>query len=56
MRRTARLFRLMDALRGHRHPVAAPRQASELEVSVRTIYRDVSTLVELGAPIVGEAC
>jgi predicted DNA-binding transcriptional regulator YafY len=45
----------MDALRGHRHPVAATRLASELEVSVRTIYRDVSTLVELGAPIEGEA-
>jgi len=53
--RTARLFRLMDALRGHRRPVTAARLAGELAVSVRTVYRDVQTLVDLGAPIEGEA-
>jgi predicted DNA-binding transcriptional regulator YafY len=45
----------MDALRAHRRPVTATRLAEELEVSVRTIYRDVRTLAELGAPIEGEA-
>jgi len=55
MSRTARLFLLMDALRAHRRPVAAERLAQDLEVSVRTIYRDMQTLVGLGAPIAGEA-
>jgi predicted DNA-binding transcriptional regulator YafY len=55
MSRTARLFRLMDALRGHRRPVTASYLAAELAVSPRTVYRDVQTLVGLGAPIEGEA-
>lgn len=55
MSRTTRLFRLIDALRAHRRPVTAQRLAEQLAVSVRTIYRDVQTLVELGAPIDGEA-
>jgi predicted DNA-binding transcriptional regulator YafY len=45
----------MDALRSHRRPVTASRLAVDLCVSVRTIYRDVQALVELGAPIDGEA-
>jgi predicted DNA-binding transcriptional regulator YafY len=53
--RTARLFLLLDAFRAHRRPVTAQRLADELDVSVRTIYRDVQTLIELGAPIDGEA-
>lgn len=55
MNRAARLFMLMDALRGRRRPVAAAQLAAELDVSLRTIYRDVQTLVALGAPIEGEA-
>jgi len=55
MSRTARLFLLMDALRAHRRPVAAESLAQELDVSVRTIYRDMQTLIGLGAPIAGEA-
>ena len=46
---------LMDALRGHRRPVTAARLAEDLAVSVRTIYRDMQTLIELGAPVEGEA-
>jgi len=46
---------LMDALRAHRRPVAAESLAQELDVSVRTIYRDMQTLIGLGAPIEGEA-
>ncbi len=54
MSRSARLFLLMDALRGHRRPVAAAQLADTLAVSVRTIYRDIQTLMGLGAPIDGE--
>jgi len=53
--RTSRLFMLLDALRGHRRPVTATQLARDLSVSLRTIYRDIGTLVELGAPIDGEA-
>jgi predicted DNA-binding transcriptional regulator YafY len=55
MSRTTRLFKLMDALRGHRRPVTAARLAETLSVSVRTVYRDIQTLMDLGAPIAGEA-
>ena len=55
MSRTTRLFKLMDALRGHRRPVTAARLAEDLAVSVRTVYRDIQTLMDLGAPVEGEA-
>ena len=55
MSRTTRLFKLMDALRGHRRPVTAARLAEDLSVSVRTVYRDIQTLIDLGAPLEGEA-
>jgi predicted DNA-binding transcriptional regulator YafY len=46
---------LLDALRGHRRPVTATQLSQTLSVSLRTIYRDIGTLIELGAPIDGEA-
>jgi predicted DNA-binding transcriptional regulator YafY len=46
---------LMDVLRSHRRPVTAARLAEDMSVSVRTIYRDMQTLIELGAPVAGEA-
>lgn len=55
MSRTSRLFNLMDALRGRRRPITAAKLASELSVSMRTVYRDVQTLIGLGAPIDGGA-
>ena len=55
MSRTTRLFKLMDALRGHRRPVTAARLAEDLAVSIRTVYRDIQTLIDLGAPLGGEA-
>jgi predicted DNA-binding transcriptional regulator YafY len=55
MDKTERLFVLLDALRRRRSPVTAETLAEEQEVSVRTIYRDVQTLIGLGAPIEGEA-
>ncbi len=45
----------MDALRGRRRPVTAAQLAGELSVSMRTVYRDVQTLMGLGAPIDGGA-
>ncbi|MES2324624.1 MAG: YafY family protein [Pseudomonadota bacterium] len=55
MSRTNRLFLLLDALRGNRRPVTAAALAEQLKVSERTIYRDIQTLAELGAPVKGEA-
>jgi predicted DNA-binding transcriptional regulator YafY len=53
--RSERLFALIQALRRHRRPVTAQQLASELSVSVRTVYRDIETLVAQGATIAGEA-
>src|SRR5690606_34245595 len=55
MDKTQRPFSVMDALRRHRRPVTAAAPAEEQGVSVRTLYRDVQTLIGLGAPIDGEA-
>lgn len=55
MDKTERLFALLDALRRRRSPITAETLAEEQQVSVRTIYRDVQTLVGLGAPVDGEA-
>ena len=51
MARSIRLLALLQALRGHRSPVTAAALARELEVSGRTIYRDLSELTLQGAPI-----
>jgi predicted DNA-binding transcriptional regulator YafY len=53
--RSARLLDLIQALRRRRRPATAAALAAELGVSLRTIYRDVATLVAQGAPIEGEA-
>ncbi len=42
-------------MRGRHQPVTAARLAEALEVSERTIYRDIAELVAQGAPIDGEA-
>ena len=55
MDKTERLFAVMDALRRHRRPITAASLAEEQGVSVRTLYRDIQTLIGLGAPIDGEA-
>jgi predicted DNA-binding transcriptional regulator YafY len=54
MRRADRLFRLVQLLRGRRLSTAA-WLAGRLEVSLRTIYRDVADLQAQGVPIEGEA-
>ncbi len=55
MSRTERLFDLIQLLRTYRYPVTAARLAGQLEVTVRTVYRDIATLQALGAPVDGEA-
>jgi predicted DNA-binding transcriptional regulator YafY len=55
MSRTSRLLTLLQALRRRDRPVTAAALAAELEVSVRTVYRDIAELAAQGAPIEGEA-
>lgn len=55
MEQSRRLFAIMDALRRNRRAVSAALLARDLEVSVRTLYRDIQVLKDLGAPIEGEA-
>lgn len=54
MRRADRLFQIVQHLRGRRLTTAA-QLASWLEVSHRTIYRDIRDLSLSGIPIEGEA-
>lgn len=54
MRRADRLFEIVQQLRGDRL-VTAQAIADRLEVSVRTIYRDIRDLQTAGVPIDGEA-
>ncbi|MES3149875.1 helix-turn-helix transcriptional regulator [Brucella suis] len=54
MRRADRLFQIVQHLRGGRL-VTARQLAERLEVSERTIYRDISDLQSTGVPIDGEA-
>jgi predicted DNA-binding transcriptional regulator YafY len=54
VRRADRLFQIVQRLRG-RGPVTAAALARELEVSLRTIYRDVQDLILSGVPVLGEA-
>ncbi|WP_267963956.1 YafY family protein [Halomonas sp. MCCC 1A11057] len=54
MSRTTRLFDLMQVLRRHRRPVSGTALARELDVSLRTLYRDIASLRAIGAEIEGE--
>ena len=55
MRRADRLFQIIQILRRSSRPVIAREIAGELEVSLRTIYRDVADLIAQRVPIQGEA-
>ncbi len=54
MRRADRLFQIVQLIRGRRLTTAA-HLAQRLEVSERTVYRDVADLQHQGVPIEGEA-
>jgi len=54
MRRAERLFQIVQLIRGRRLSTAG-FLAERLEVSERTIYRDVAELITQGVPIEGEA-
>jgi predicted DNA-binding transcriptional regulator YafY len=55
MRRADRLFQIIQALRRSTQPVTANQLAMELEVSQRSIYRDIADLMGQRVPIRGEA-
>ncbi len=55
MRKADRLFRIVEYLKARQQAVTAEKLASELEVSVRTIYRDVADLCSSNVPVIGEA-
>ena len=54
MRRADRLFQIILLL-GHGRIVTARWIAEKMELSVRTVYRDISDLMAVGVPIDGEA-
>ena len=55
MSRAHRLLDLIQLLRRHRRAIAGSVLAAELDISLRTLYRDIETLKAQGAPIDGEA-
>ncbi|MDL2399192.1 helix-turn-helix transcriptional regulator [Rhizobium mayense] len=55
MRRADRLFQIIQVLRRSTRPVTAAAIAEELEVSKRTVYRDIGDLIGQRVPISGEA-
>ncbi|MBY4675556.1 helix-turn-helix transcriptional regulator [Marinobacterium arenosum] len=55
MRKAERLFQIITLLRGRRTAMTAQQLAEVLEVSLRTLYRDVQALQLAGVPVEGEA-
>ncbi|TWT36857.1 HTH domain protein [Posidoniimonas corsicana] len=55
MRRADRLFRVVEYFKARREAVTGEELAAEMEIGVRTIYRDIADLRSSGVPIVGEA-
>ena len=55
MHKSERLFQLVNLLRGRRTAITAEQLSDVMEVSVRTIYRDIQTLILSGVPVDGEA-
>src|SRR6267143_2003595 len=53
MRRADRLFDIIQILRNASHPVTAAALADKLEVTARTIYRDIAALQGSRVPIEG---
>ncbi len=55
MRRTERLFQIIQILRSTRSPITGRELADELEISIRTLYRDMAELAAQRIPVTGEA-
>lgn len=55
MRRTERLFQIIQILRSARTPITGRALAEELEISLSTLYRDMAELHAQRIPITGEA-
>jgi predicted DNA-binding transcriptional regulator YafY len=55
MRRADRLFQIVQLLRRRRTVTTAKQIAQKLEISERTVYRDIRDLILAGTPIDGEA-
>src|SRR6185369_11222198 len=55
MRRADRLFQIIQVLRRQTRPMTAEQLSTELEISKRTVYRDISDLMAQRVPITGEA-
>jgi predicted DNA-binding transcriptional regulator YafY len=55
MRPADRLFQIIQILRRSTRPVTAGALANELEVSKRSVYRDIADLIGQRVPIRGEA-
>lgn len=54
MRKASRLFEIIQILRLARDPVTAAQIAERLEVTVRSIYRDIAALQAMRVPVEGE--
>jgi len=54
MRRAERLFQIIQILRRSTRPVTAAALGEELEISKRTVYRDVADLIGQRVPVEGE--
>ena len=53
MRRADRLFEIIQRLRSASRPLTAAMLAEELEVTMRTVYRDIAALQARRVPIEG---
>ncbi|NLR95397.1 YafY family transcriptional regulator [Rhizobium sp. P38BS-XIX] len=54
MRKASRLFEIIQILRLAKRPVTGAEIAAQLEVTVRSVYRDISALQSMRVPIEGE--
>ena len=50
MRKASRLFEIIQILRLARKPVTAATMAEQLEVTVRSVYRDIAALQAMRVP------
>lgn len=55
MRRADRLFEIIQLLRQARGPMTAAALAEQLEVNIRTVYRDIAALQGMRVPVEGAA-